>query len=389
MKAFYIFALIVTIAVPAWATTDSLRWGAYPIGQSLVDQTYERDSVRIRVSVSDPTTALKHLEHSLVIQDQPHVDWFQRLPTAQATVTARFAFDRPVHGLTFDLLDVDAEAGRYADSVSVRAYYQGVAKAVSLAPSFDNELVAPDVVVGRRNTPDERAEGNVTVRIAGALDSLVIVYGCSPQAEPLRAQAIGMGDWHWQYAPANDDDTPYVIREHITLTAEANAEGTQLTWEVTPERLEGHYDVRRRVADAAHFQTVHTVVATGAGLYTWQDADLSVPAAYYVRRVYDAADEAPLHSDTVEVPMVITQLADMSASMAALFPNPSRGWLQVSVPHVPAQLVLTDAHGRQCSEFILIQTSQRLTLSHLPAGAYQAHLSGAGFEYATRLILQR
>ncbi len=388
MKAFSLFALIIIATAPAWALSDSLRWGAYPIGQSLVGQTYERDSVRIGVSVSDPTTALKHLEHSLVIQDRPHVDWFQRLPTAQAVVTARFTFDRPVHNLTFDLLDVDAEAGRYADSVSVRAYYQGIAEAVSLTPGFDNELVAPDVVVGRRNTPDERAEGNVTVRIAGALDSLVIVYGCSPQAEPLRAQAIGMGDWHWQYAPA-DDDTPHVIREHIALTAQSGAEGVWLTWEVAPERLEGHYEVRRRVADAAHFQTVGTVIATGDGSYTWQDPVFSVSVAYYIRRVYAADDEAALHSDTIVVPSVITLLTDGSAHEAAFFPNPSRGWVQVSVPHAPALLVLTDTQGRQCGEFYLSETSQRLALSHLPAGMYHAHLSGTGFQYARRLVLQR
>lgn len=106
---------------------------------------------------------------------------------------ARFDFSKPVQ-LCFNLVDVDAAAGFWEDTVEIRGTNAGVP--VNLGPAdivngSANTFLATNTVRGL--TPTTSATGNIEVSFPGAIDRLEIDY--SDQSTATDFQFLGIHDF--------------------------------------------------------------------------------------------------------------------------------------------------------------------------------------------------
>ncbi len=173
----------------------------------------------------------------------------------------------------------------------------------------------------------------------------------------------------------------------VSLTdfkARAQASGVQLTWSTASEQHSAAFVVERALDPKAGFRAVgQPVPAAGTTFipqhYTLFDANAPASTLYYRLRQLDVSGEGHFS----EVVVVRASKAPAEPTWQ-LWPNPARGYLQVSLNgvsttgaalHPATRLILHDGVGRLVGDYPLNKAETRLELGQLPPGRYLARVA--------------
>lgn len=175
-----------------------LDWS--PLAGSFPDMVTANDGTTVTITVFDPfgvadpgftgivwTNTLNGLDNPLLIA--------MSNATAGAGVTIRFDFSRPV-GACFSLVDVDAAAGNWVDTIELTGTNAGTTvplNAGDFVTGAANTFVSTNTVMGISATSTDT--GNVAVSYPAPIDRLEIEH--RDDSNGTAFQFIGIHDFSW------------------------------------------------------------------------------------------------------------------------------------------------------------------------------------------------
>lgn len=166
----------------------------YPTSVTAADGTTITISVSNPFGVADPFYTGRVFGGTLNGRDNPLLLAMEGGNNGENLV-ARFVFSKPVQ-LCFNLVDVDAAAGGWEDTVEIRGTNGGVA--VDLGPAdivtgAANTFITTNTIRGLTSTTS--ATGNAEVSFPAAIDVLEVDY--SDQSTAIGFQFLGIHDFSW------------------------------------------------------------------------------------------------------------------------------------------------------------------------------------------------
>lgn len=157
----------------------------------------------------------------------------------------------------------------------------------------------------------------------------------------------------------------------ISFTGIKRFECNSFQWKTENETNTRRFEIERS-SDAQNFQKIGTVAANGSGNHQYKFEDCNPPAGkvYYRLRMIDI-DETFTFSNIVTMNHFYTTSVDV-------FPNPAAKDLYVRIPD--RRLLNTSAriigiNGAHLMTFTLLEQTQQVNISHLPAGTYVLELA--------------
>lgn len=174
--------------------------------------------------------------------------------------------------------------------------------------------------------------------------------------------------------------------ELLDFHAFATPSGVKVTWETATEINNDYFEVLRS-ADNQNWETLTTVPGQGNSrartTYAWMDESPLQGSNYYRLKQVDFDGKSESFSSIA----VMNQPDADGLAVPSIFPNPTRGVLQLVTPEA-GEVRVFDLSGNLVWVQTVAKGGNVLDVSNLPKGVYSAHVKGHHQPHITRLVVQ-
>lgn len=157
----------------------------------------------------------------------------------------------------------------------------------------------------------------------------------------------------------------------LGFTAQAQGCGTQLSWTTGSEQNILSYEVEYST-DGSAFRSLGTVTAAGSGkTYSFRHEQAAEGFNHYRLRIAEQGEKSTLsRTETVRI--------DCSAGSIAVFPNPASAQVWISGLKGKNTLRLLNSNGQVLSETVTGNSTEIVSVAHLPAAVYVLQVLSEG-----------
>jgi hypothetical protein len=173
----------------------------------------------------------------------------------------------------------------------------------------------------------------------------------------------------------------------LSFTAQDGGNRVNLDWATASEINNSHFEVERSTNGLDWLQLGQlSGQGTTVGESHYAFSDITPLAGYNYYRIKQVDFDGNYSYSSVE----LVVFANGNLALSQIYPNPSRGIVQVDLPLNRDELLLnvTDMQGNlQYTEWVQGESTS-IDVSHLPKGIYLVHVGKPGFNQVHKLVLE-